>query len=46
MQTQRAEIMHKLGPEKGILGHNSSLALLRVEKKRSVTFGSMMIKQK
>lgn len=32
MQTQRAEIMHKLGPEKGISGHNRSLALLRVKK--------------
>ncbi len=31
MQTQRAGNMHKLRPEKGILGHNYSLALLRMK---------------
>lgn len=42
MQTQRAGNMHKLGPEKGILGHKYSLALFSM-KIWSVTFGSTMI---
>lgn len=45
MQTRRAGNMRNLQPEKGILGHNYSLALLRM-KIWPVTFGSTMIKKK
>lgn len=43
MQTQRAGNMHKLRSEKGILGHNYSLALSNM-KIWPVTFGSTIIK--
>lgn len=42
MQTQRAGYMHMLRPEKGILGHNCSLALLHM-KIWPVAFGSTMM---